>query len=91
MNKSELKDTLADAINQGSLKEIIETLIDITTTAAQNNHGTGMGNRSSLTANRPRFNQKLTFLAPAPGGTISWRGRTTCDLGGSGGLIPVGV
>ena len=27
MNKSELKETLADAINQGSLKEIIETLI----------------------------------------------------------------
>jgi hypothetical protein len=39
MNKSELKDTLADAINQGSLKEIIETLIDITTTAAENNPG----------------------------------------------------
>lgn len=37
MNKSELKETLADAINQGSLKEIIETLIDITTTAAENN------------------------------------------------------
>lgn len=37
MNKSELKDTLADAINQGSLKEIIEVLIDLTTTAAQNN------------------------------------------------------
>ena len=39
MNKSELKETLADAINHSSLKEIIEVLIDLTTTAAQNNPG----------------------------------------------------
>ena len=39
MTKSELKETLADAINHSSLKEIIEVLIDLTTTAAQNNPG----------------------------------------------------
>ena len=37
MTNEELKDTLSDAINYGSLKQIIEVLIDLTTTAAENN------------------------------------------------------
>ena len=37
MTNEELKDTLSDAINHGSLKQIIEVLIDISTTAAENN------------------------------------------------------